>query len=62
MMRIFAAYGWAWLALGAAFAMGAPWTLGAMMAAAAGALWFLPVGTLLSLVQLGLLAVLARQP
>jgi hypothetical protein len=32
-----------------------------MIVAAAGALWYLPVGTILSVVQLALLAAMARE-
>lgn len=48
-------YGIAWLLLAAAFARGAAWSWAAMLAAALGALWYAPVGTVLSLVQLALL-------
>ena len=56
-----AVYGIAWLLLAAAFARGAAWSWAAMLAAAIGALWYAPVGTVLSLVQIAtLLASRAR--
>lgn len=56
MKASFALYGLAWLALCAAFALGIPGTRAAMFVAAAGALWYLPVGTALSAIQMALLA------
>ena len=53
---VFAAYGLIWLGIALGFALRKPWGWPAMVAAALGALWFLPVGTILSLVQLGLLS------
>lgn len=58
MKVIFATYGWAWLLVGVAFAVGASWSWVAMLVAAVGALWFLPFGTLCSLAQIALLVVL----
>jgi hypothetical protein len=55
MKVIFAVYGWGWLAVGVAFAVAAPWSWGAMVFAAAGALWFLPFGTVCSVIQIALL-------
>lgn len=55
MKVIFTVYGWAWLLVGVAFATGAPWSWVAMLVAAAGALWFLPFGTLCSLAQIAML-------
>ena len=52
---VFAVYGCAWLAIAVAFAAGRAWAWSAMVVAAAGALWFLPFGTICSLVQLVLL-------
>jgi hypothetical protein len=52
----FAIYGLVWLGATCAFAFGVPWMRLAMALCAVGALWYLPVGTLLSLVQLVLLA------
>lgn len=56
---VFTGYGLAWLAIVGAFVVGVPWGRTAMLLAAAGALWFLPFGTLLSVLQIGLL-LLAR--
>lgn len=55
MKSVFAIYGVVWLLIVAAFAVNMPWAKTAMLAASAGALWFLPVGTLFSLLQIGLL-------
>ena len=55
---IFAVYGWTWLLVGVAFAAGVSWSWMAMLIAAAGALWYLPVGTFCSLVQIALLVAL----
>jgi len=52
---IFAVYGWAWILVGVEFARGASWSWSAMLGAALGALWFLPLGTLFSVVQVALL-------
>jgi hypothetical protein len=57
MKLIFAVYGWAWLAIAVGFARGATWSWSAMAVASLGALWFLPLGTVLSAVQLTLLLV-----
>lgn len=63
MKSIFAVYGFAWLALTAGYAAGLPRTGWAMLAAAAGALWYLPFGTLCSLLQVVLLLFpAARRP
>ena len=55
MKVIFTVYGWAWLLVGVAFAVRAPWSWAAMLVAAAGSLWFLPFGTLCSLAQIAML-------
>jgi hypothetical protein len=55
MKVIFATYGWSWLLIGAAFAVGAPGSWAAMLVAAVGALWFLPIGTFCSLAQIAML-------
>jgi len=55
MKSIFAVYGFTWLLVIAGYAAGLPGTRGAMLAAAAGAVWYLPFGTLLSLLQVVLL-------
>jgi len=61
MKVIFAVYGWTWLAVGVAFAIGASWSWQVMVFAAAGALWFLPLGTLFSVIQLALLFALRER-
>jgi hypothetical protein len=55
MQIVFAVYGWAWLAVALAFAFRRPGSWTAMLVAATGALWFLPLGTVCSLVQIALL-------
>jgi hypothetical protein len=54
----FAVIGWAWLTIAAGFAAGQPWSLPAMLAAAIATVWFLPFGTVFSVVQIVLLLVL----
>lgn len=58
MKLFFAGYGAAWLLLAAAFLRGAAWAPGGMLVAAVGALWYLPLGTVLSAVQVALLLLL----
>ena len=60
MKTIFVVYGVAWLGVIAAFLRGATWAPTAMLVAAAGALWYLPIGTACSLVQIALLLWLRR--
>jgi hypothetical protein len=60
MKSIFTAYGALWLAAIAAFLLGRAWGWTAMLLAAVGALWYLPVGTALSVVQIGVLLVMRR--
>jgi len=55
MKSIFAVYGLLWLVAMACFAAGWRWAWHAMLVAAIGALWYLPFGTLLSLLQVVLL-------
>ncbi len=55
MKSIFLGYGLAWLAVVVCFALELPWAWAAMLAAAIGAAWYLPFGTLLSLIQIVLL-------
>jgi hypothetical protein len=55
MKLVFAVYGLTWLTLGIGFLRGASWGWSAMLFAAIGALWFLPIGTLFSLIQITLL-------
>ena len=54
----FVVLGAAWLAVVLAFARGASWSWFAMLAFALGTLWYFPVGTILSVVQLAALWVL----
>lgn len=56
MHAFFLAYGSVWLVTAARLARGLPRGRGALAALAAGALWYLPFGTLLSVLQLGILA------
>jgi hypothetical protein len=58
MKGIFVAYGVAWLAVVGFYLAGAPWARGAMIAAAALSLWYLVVGTAVSVVVLVLLLTL----
>ena len=58
MKSIFAVYGLAWLAVLVCFLFKVSWAWGVMLAAAIGALWYLPFGTLLSTIQIVLLLVL----
>ncbi len=58
MKVVFAVYGSAWLIVGVAFALHASWAWTATLVAAVGALWFLPFGTLCSIVQIVLLLAL----
>jgi hypothetical protein len=55
MRAFFAAYGWLWLGITGAFALKQSWAWTGMLIAAVGALWFLPFGTILGLVQIALL-------
>ena len=55
MKVFFVAYGIAWLAIALAFAVGVPWAWLAMLVAAIGALWYLLVGTIVSVVVIALL-------
>jgi len=61
MKGIFAAYGLAWLLVILAYARGTPWGWRAMVLAAVLSLWYLPLGTVISLLLLGLLIVQRRQ-
>lgn len=61
MKGIFAAYGLAWLAVILAYLAGARWAWRAMLLAAVFSLWYLPLGTLFSLLVIGLLLVERRQ-
>jgi hypothetical protein len=57
MKAVFSIYGFVWLLLAVAFARGLPWSWTAMLVAAIGAVWFVPVGTVLSVIQVALLLV-----
>ena len=60
MKAFFVAYGVVWLFVIVAFIRGASWAPTAMMIAAVGSLWYLPIGTVCSLVQLAGLLWLRR--
>lgn len=62
MKATFVAYGIAWLAVIAAFVAGLRRSRGLMVTAAAGALWYLPFGTLFGLLQIGLLLLPRMRP
>ena len=55
MKTIFAGYGATWLAIIGCFVFKVSWAWWGMLVAAAGSLWYLPVGTLISIVQTVLL-------
>lgn len=61
MKGIFAAYGVAWLVVILAYALGARWGWRAMVLAAVLSLWYVPLGTVISLLLFGLLVVQRRQ-
>jgi hypothetical protein len=52
MKLTFAGYGVAWLLVIGAFVRGAPWASTAMIVAAAGSLWYLPIGTVCGAIQI----------
>lgn len=58
MKALFAGYGTAWLVVVALFLRGESWAWWGMLVAAVGSLWYLPVGTLLGVLQIVLLLVL----
>ena len=58
MKSIFLVYGVGWLLVGAAYLAGLSWSWWGMLLLAIGALWYLPFGTLLSVIQIILLLVL----
>ena len=60
MKGIFVSYGVAWLIITSFFAQKLRWTWWAMLMAAIGTLWYLPVGTVSSLIQIALLIVTKR--
>jgi hypothetical protein len=55
MKGIFFFYGIAWLLVISFFAQKLRWTREAMLVAAVGTLWYLPLGTVSSLIQIALL-------
>ncbi len=55
MKTIFVAYGLLWLTVIVCFILGLKWAWWAMLFAAIGSLWYLPVGMLLGLLQISLL-------
>ena len=55
MKTVFLLYGLGWLALAVPFACGSRGMWWAMVAAAVGSLWYVPVGTAVAVVQLTLL-------
>jgi hypothetical protein len=57
MKTIFVAYGVAWLALIVCYALGYKWASWAMLLAAIGTLWYLPIGTIASLIIIILLLI-----
>jgi hypothetical protein len=60
MKSIFVVYGLLWLAIIGLFLKGVSWASTAMLVAAIGALWYLPVGTVVSALQIVGLLVLRR--
>lgn len=50
--RIFTIYGLAWLVVIIAFARGVSWPQTGMLLAAVGSLWYLPIGTMTSVLML----------
>ena len=60
MKTVFLVYGVLWLGTAALLAGRLPRGRGILMALAAGALWYLPFGTLVSLIQIAILATLRR--
>ena len=60
MKLIFVIYGLSWLIVAVGFARGASWGWMAMVVAAVAPLWYFPVGTLCSVIQLALLFSIRR--
>ena len=58
MKSLFVVYGVAWQVGAVLFFLKVSWAWWFLMALAVGSLWYLPVGTLISLVQIGLLYLL----
>jgi hypothetical protein len=61
MKSIFVVWGAVWLCVIAAFVRGVPRARTGMLVAAIASLWYLPMGTLLSVLQIVLLSLLARR-
>ena len=61
MKLIFAVYGTAWMVVMICFLLQIHWAWMAMLIAAIGAIWYLPFGTLLSVIQIVLLLLPARR-
>jgi len=61
MKAIFVVYGAIWLGIIACFLLRRPWAPTAMLVAAIGSLWYLPFGTVLGVVQVGMLVLVMRQ-
>jgi hypothetical protein len=55
------AYGILWLTVIAGFVFRARWARGAVVAAAVGSLWYLPIGTVLGCIQIALLVLMFRK-
>ena len=55
MKSIFLVYGLAWLAVAVCFCFNVSWAWWVMVFAAVGSLWYLPFGTVLSVIQIVLL-------
>ena len=55
MKTIFVAYGGVWIVVIVCFALRLPWAWWAMLGLAGGALWYLPIGTVCSVLQIVLL-------
>lgn len=62
MKSFFVVYGASWLAVVAAYLLRAGWASKAMVAAAAGVLWYFPFGTVFGAAQLVLFALMRRRP
>jgi hypothetical protein len=62
MKLIFMAYGLAWLLVTIAFAFHAPWSRRAILIAALATLWYLPLGTVFSILQIVALTQTVARP
>lgn len=60
MKSIFVLYGGIWLGIIVCFLLRKPWAPTAMLVAAIGSLWYLPFGTVLGVVQVGMLVLVMR--